>query len=195
MSSRPKGSRSPPQPSQPPPLPPPPAANVHHASVSGFSSPIYRGVLNHGASAELQEGYRILTNGQKANFISDKDIYKTVQSCGLHTTEEEVNDLLRVVHQDERTLGLEFSEFMILMTKEIDDKSIEEMRSAFRVLDKKNTGTITKKQFAELFVSSGEHSSAEELEEFMLLAEASEEEDVVDYNKLITELAIRLNKM
>ncbi|KAG5506633.1 hypothetical protein JIQ42_06886 [Leishmania sp. Namibia] len=174
------------------PKPPPQLlSSVHNA---GFSSAIYRGALNHSASAELQEGYRILTNGQKANIVSDQDLYKAVRNCGLHTTEEEVNDLLRVVHQDERTLGLEFSEFMMLMTKEIDEQSIEEMRNAFRVLDKKNTGTITKKQFTELFVSAGEHSSAEELEELMLLAETSEELDVVDYNKLISELAIRLNK-
>ncbi|KAG5484633.1 hypothetical protein CUR178_07224 [Leishmania enriettii] len=174
------------------PKPPPQLlSSVHNA---GFSSAIYRGALNHSVSAELQEGYRILTNGQKANIISDQDLYKTVRNCGLHTTEEEMNDLLRVVHQDERTLGLEFSEFMMLMTKEIDEQSIEEMRKAFRVVDKKNTGTITKKQFTELFVSAGEHSSAEELEELMLLAETSEELDVVDYNKLISELAIRLNK-
>ncbi|KAG5485527.1 hypothetical protein LSCM1_07613 [Leishmania martiniquensis] len=169
--------------------------SVHNAGIPGFSSAVYRGALNHSASAELQEGYRILTNGQKAHIVSDQDLYKAVHSCGLHTTEEEVSDLLRVVHQDERTLGLQFSEFVLLMTKEIDEQSIEEMRSAFRVLDKKNTGTISKKQFTELFVSAGEHSSAEELEELMLLAETSEDLDVVDYNKLISELAIRLNKM
>lgn len=169
--------------------------DVRRAGLSGFSSAIYRGALNHSASAELQEGYRILTSGQKANIISDKDLFKAVHGCGLHTTEEEVNDLLRVVHQDERTLGLEFSEFMMLMTKEVDEKSIEEMRSAFSVIDKNKAGTVTKKQFTELFVSSGEHSSAEELEELMLLAETSEELEVVDYNKLINELAILLNKM
>nr|P41045.1 RecName: Full=EF-hand protein 5; Short=EFH5 [Leishmania tarentolae]CAA48769.1 EFH5 [Leishmania tarentolae] len=169
--------------------------DVRSAGISGFSSPIYRGRLNHSASAELQEGYRILTGGQKANIISDKDLFKAIHSCGLHTSEEEVNDLLRVVHQDERTLGLEFPEFMMLMTKGIDEASIAEMRRPFSVLDKAKTGVITKKQFTELFVSSGEHSSAEELEELMLLAETSEELEVVDYNKLINELAILLNKM
>ncbi|CAJ1006118.1 hypothetical protein Q4I28_001434 [Leishmania naiffi] len=170
-------------------------SSVRHPGISGFSSAIYRGALNHSASAELQEGYRILTNGQKASIISDKELYRAFHNCGLHTTEEEVNDLLRIVHQDEHALGLEFSEFMMLMTKEIDEQSMEEMRRAFRSLDRNNTGTITKKQFTELFVSAGEHSSAEELEELMLLAETSEESEVVDYNKLVNELAIRLNKM
>ncbi|KPA77604.1 putative ef-hand protein 5 [Leptomonas pyrrhocoris] len=168
---------------------------VRNAAMAGFSSPIYRGELTHGASAELQEGYRILTNGQKVNIISDKDLLKAIQASGLRVTEEEVNDLLRVVHQDERTLGLEFSEFMMLMTKEMDDQVMDEMRSAFHSIDKNNTGTVTKKQFTELFVSVGEHSSAEELDELLLLAEVSEDSETVDYNKLITELAIRLNKM
>jgi calmodulin len=171
------------------------SSSVRHAGVAGFSSPIYRGELNHGASAELQEGYRILTNGQKVNIISDKELYKAVQASGLRVTEEEVNDLLRVVHQDDRTLGLEFAEFMPLMTKEIDEHSMEEMRSIFRAIDKNNTGTVTKKQFTEMFVSAGEHSSAEELDELMVLAEVSEDSDTVDYNKLITELGLRLNKM
>ena len=84
-------------------------SSVRHAGIAGFSSPIYRGELNHGASAELQEGYRILTNGQKVNIVSDKDLYKVVQASGLHMTEEEVNDMLRVVHQGDRTLWLEFA--------------------------------------------------------------------------------------
>ena len=84
---------------------------------------------------------------------------------------------------------------MLLMKKEIDDHSMDEMRSAFRLIDKNNTGTVTKKQFTELFVSAGEHSSAEELDELMVLAEVSEDSDTVDYNKLITELGLRLNKM
>lgn len=172
-----------------------PPSSVRHAGIAGFSSPIYRGNLNHGASAELQEGYRILTNGQKVSVISDKELYKAVQASGLRVTEEEVNDLLRVVHQDNRTLGLEFPEFMMLMTKELDESAMEEMRSAFRTVDKANTGTVTKKQFTEMFVSAGEHSCAEELDELMVLAEVSEESDTVDYNKLITELALRLNKM
>ncbi|KPI82527.1 putative ef-hand protein 5 [Leptomonas seymouri] len=171
------------------------SSSKRHAGIAGFSSPIYRGELNHGAAAELQEGYRILTNGQKVSIISDTDLYKVVQTSGLRVTEEEVNDLLRVVHQDDRTRGLEFAEFMLLMTKEVDDNMMEEMRSAFRSIDKNNSGTMTKKQFTELFVSVGEHSSAEELDELMMLAEVSEDSEIVDYNKLITELAIRLNKM
>ncbi|KAK7198488.1 ef-hand protein 5 [Novymonas esmeraldas] len=181
--------------SSPPPQQQQPHSSTRHDGVSGFSSPIYRGALNHGAAAELQEGFRILTGGQKVNILSDKDLFKAIHNSGLHVTEEEVNELLRVVHQGERTLGLEFSEFMTLMTTEVEEQATEDMRAAFRAIDKKNTGTITKKQFTELFVSAGEHSSAEELEELMLLAETAEDAEVVDYNKLISELAIRLNKM
>lgn len=174
----------------------PPSATVRNVGTFyGFSSPIYRGRLNHGAAAELQEGYRILTDGQKVNYINAADFFKVVQASGVHATEEEMTELLRVVHQDDRTAGLHFSEFLLLMTKEVDDGMREEMLQVFRPLDPNSTGHVTKKQFTELFVSGGENSSSEELEELLSLADAPEGSDSIDYMKFIAELAVRLNKM
>lgn len=190
MSSAPKASPT----TKAPASPVAPSKMVANA-VSGFAAPLYRGKLNHGSIAELQEGFRILTNGQKINIIPTKELFTMMQGAGMHTSEEELQELLRVVHQDERTDGLEFSEFVELMTREVDESFADDLRHAFLVYDKNKTGTVTKKQFTEIFVAMGEHSSAEELEELLMLAEVVDGSETVDYNVFITELMVRLNKL
>lgn len=174
---------------------PAPQSKILATAVSNFAAPIYRGTLNHGAIAELQEGFRILTNGQKVHAVPTADLLAAMQGAGMHTSEEELQELLRVVHQDERTDGLEYPEFVELMTREVDDSFAADLRQAFALFDKSKKGTVTKKQFTEMFVTMGEHSSAEELEELLMLAGITEDSETVDYNAFIGELMVRLHKV
>eukprot|EP00796_Vickermania_ingenoplastis_P012002 gene12008-8270_t len=173
-----------------------PNASVDKATVvSGLCSPVFRGPLNHGSIAELQEGFRVLTMGKKNSVVTPKALLDVMGMVGVHTSEEELQELLRVVHQDDRTSDLEFAEFVMLMTKEVDKDMEEEMLSAFREYDKGNTGKVSKKQFSEMFLFHGEKSSPEELEELMTIAEANEESDVIDYQQFVRELKMTLNNM
>lgn len=172
--------------------------HVVATAVAGFSSPTYRGALNHGSAAELQEGFRILTSGKNYNILELKEMHTFMRRNGLHVSEEELSDVLHVVHQDERSSQLEFAEFMLLMTKEVSVGMMEEMKTAFHYFDKAGTGYITKKQFAEMFVAFGEHSSAEELEELLAAAEnhlKPDNPEMIDYNTFVEDLAVRVNKM
>ncbi|CAD2220396.1 calmodulin [Angomonas deanei] len=170
-------------------------------AVSGFSSPTYRGELNHGASAELQEGFRILTNGQKVTVVDSKQLQNCLHAANMQLPEEELLDLLRVVHQSDRPNqqdDFEFSDFMHLMTHEASDEMISEMKTAFLTYDKSKTGFVTKKQFTEMFISMGEKSNAEELEELLCVAEnfvSPDDAEKIDYNKFMTDLVVRLNTM
>lgn len=163
--------------------------------VSGLCSPVFRGPLNHGSIAELQEGFRVLTGGKKNSVVTPKALLEVMETVGVHTTEEELQDLLRVVHQEDRTTDLEFAEFVTLMTKEVDAKMEEEMLSAFQASDKNKSGKISRKQFSELFLMHGEKSSPEELEELLTIADASDECDTIDYRKFVRELKLTLNNM
>ncbi|CCW64574.1 unnamed protein product [Phytomonas sp. EM1] len=165
------------------------------AMITGLASPDFRGPLNHNTISELQEGFCILTRGQKTNTVSSKDFHAAMASTGMHVSEEELQELLRVVHSDDRTDGLEFAAFVALLTKEVDNQMVREMRSAFHPFDKEREGKISRKRFIEMFASMGARSSAEELDELMVLAECGDDSETVDYVKLCDELQRRLNRM
>lgn len=163
--------------------------------VAGLSSPVFRGPLNHGSIAELQEGFRVLTGGKKNSVVTHKALLDVMGYVGVHTSEEELQELLRVVHQDDRTSDLEFAEFVMLMTREVDNKMEDELLSAFQAYDKNKTGRVTKKQFSEIFLFHGEKSSPEELDELLTIADVGDESDVIDYQKFVRELKHMLNNM
>lgn len=167
------------------------------ADYRTFSRPVYRGPITHNTIAELAEGYRVLNAGQQDMCVAVKDIYTLMQNVGLHVSEEEVSDALRVVSQSERNNSdtFSFKDFLLLMTREVDDTMAEELRSAFYHCDKERTGYVTLKQFTEMFATLGERSSPEELEELLANAESGKEGDKIDYNRFVNELVIRLNSM
>lgn len=170
---------------------------AHSADYRTFSRPMYRGPISHNTIAELAEGYRVLSSGHKDVCVSVKDLHTHMENVGLHVSEEEVCDALRVVSQSERSNIDEFSftDFLLLMTREVDETMAEELRSAFYYFDKERTGYVTLKQFTEMFATLGERSSPEELEELLAIAEMDKTGDKVDYNKFVNELIIRLNSM
>lgn len=163
--------------------------------VSSLSRPVFRGPLNHGAIAELQEGFRVLTGGKKSSVVTLKGLHDVMGSVGVHTTDDELQELIRVVHQDDRTTDLEFAEFVMLMTREVDASMESEMLSVFKAYDKNNTGKISKKKFSELFLLKGEKSTVEELDELLTIADCTDEANEVDYHKFVKELKTSLNNM
>ncbi|CCD14628.1 unnamed protein product [Trypanosoma congolense IL3000] len=167
------------------------------SDVRGTSRPFYRRQMSHNTIAELAEGYRVLSNGQKAAAIPMKDVAALMSSVGLHLSEEEFHEVMRVFGRGEQTNTeeLSFKDFLALMTCEVDDTMLEEMRSAFLHYDKLRSGYVSRKQFTELFATRGECSSPEELEELLAVAEQDDMDDKIDYNKFINELAHRLNCM
>ncbi|KEG05889.1 EF-hand protein 5 [Trypanosoma grayi] len=167
------------------------------ADVRGMSRPVFRKPMSHNTITELAEGYRVLSSGEKKVSIPRKDIFNMMQNVGLHMTEEEFQETMRVVGQGEQQSADEFTfcDFLLLMTREVDDGMVEELRTAFYHFDKQRTGFVTRKQFMEMFAMFGELSSPEELEELLTIAEQDEKEEKIDYNRFVNELAFRLNCM
>ncbi|KAG8346633.1 hypothetical protein ERJ75_001665200 [Trypanosoma vivax] len=165
--------------------------------VRGISRPIYRRAMTHNTIAELAEGFRVLSGGQKTVSIPVKDVYALVASVGLHISEEDFHDAMRVFAQRDQPNLEEFSfrDFLSLMTCEVDDGTIEELRSTFFHFDKQRTGFVSRKQFIELFATCGERSTPDELTELLSLVEQDELDEKVDYNRFVNELALRLNQM
>ncbi|ESL11085.1 EF-hand protein 5 [Trypanosoma rangeli SC58] len=162
-----------------------------------MNRPLYRGPLSHNVISELAEGFHQLGGGQKRRIIPAKLIHETMTNVGMHLTADEFHDILRVIGQsDPQNAGeLNFSDFILLMTREVDDTMGEELRSAFHYYDKQQTGFVTRKQFTELFATLGERSPPEELEELLSLAEADEVEEKIDYNRFVRELTSRVNNI
>ena len=82
---------------------------------------------------------------------------------------------------------LNFSTFLALMLKTMDKSELEDMKSAFRMYDKDNTGYVTSQQFCEMCASMGEKSSPEELSEMMMMADP-EDTGRIDYSAFLTGL-------
>ncbi|EAN83394.1 putative ef-hand protein 5 [Trypanosoma cruzi] len=162
-----------------------------------MNRPLYRGPISHNIISEMAEGFYVLSGGYKKLFIPSKDVYALMQNVGMHLTEEEFHDALRVIGQSEPQNAdeLSFSDFLLLMTREVDDTMADELRSAFFHYDKHKTGYVTRKQFTELFATLGERSTPEELEELLAVAEVDETDDKIDYNRFVNELTSRVNCM
>ncbi|RNE99979.1 EF-hand protein 5 [Trypanosoma conorhini] len=162
-----------------------------------MNRPLYRGPLSHNVISELAEGFRQLGGGQKKHFIPAQLILETMKNVGMHLSADEFQDVLRVVGQSEPQNAdeLSFSDFLLLMTREVEETMAEELRSAFHHYDKQRTGFVTRKQFTELFATLGERSPPEELEELLSLAEVDEVEEKIDYSRFVRELASRVNNM
>lgn len=160
-----------------------------------MSSAVYRGPLTHNSTVELQEGFNILNHNEKQSSVTMKNLETVMHSVSMHTNEDELRELLKVAQQDDQTSELSFADFLLLMTKEVDEKMVSEMSSAFELYDTKRTGFVTAKQFKEIFQSMGERSSDEEIEELMMLVECTDDNDMIDYRKFVVEMANMLNTM
>lgn len=158
------------------------------SSTTGFCAPAFRGPLNHGSIAELQEGFRVLTGGNKDCVVTPEALLGVMETVGVHTSMEELLDLLKIVHQDEESSDFTFNEFLTLMTGEVSGKMENELLSAFESCDKTKSGYISKEKFEDIFRSHGEKSDPQELQELLTFAASSEEDDRIDYRKFLKEL-------
>lgn len=82
---------------------------------------------------------------------------------------------------------LNFSTFVALMLKTMSKDELEDMKSAFQMFDKENTGFVTCQQFCEMLATMGEKSSPEEMNEMIMMADP-EDTGRIDYSAFLTGL-------
>ena len=86
----------------------------------------------------------------------------------LVTTQElTIQDMIREVDVD-HTGSIDFQEFVAMMSRKMGEKDYDqELRDAFKVFDRDNSGTISSAELRDVMKALGENLSDAEIEEMM----------------------------
>jgi len=110
-----------------------------------------------------------------------------MRTFGWAPTELELQELISEIDQDGNG-SISFNEFVWLMTKEIHDNDIEEeIREAFRVLDREGHGFITVPDLTHVLQTLGEKLSSEETQELIFEADLDGDGNI-NYEEFVTML-------
>eukprot|EP00095_Tigriopus_kingsejongensis_P006981 maker-scaffold641_size121017-snap-gene-0.21 protein:Tk06981 transcript:maker-scaffold641_size121017-snap-gene-0.21-mRNA-1 annotation:"Calmodulin" len=133
--------------------------------------------------AELKQAFNEFDNDGSGT-ITTKELGYAMRAMGMNPTEQELLDLINEFDTD-GSGQIEFPEFCNMMSHKIGlDNDEELIRSAFRVMDKKGTGTITSAEFRFLMTNIGDKISHEEFD--MLIGEADRDGDgYLDYEEFV----------
>ncbi|KAH8811189.1 calcium ion binding, calmodulin [Xylogone sp. PMI_703] len=112
--------------------------------------------------------------------ISAKELGSVMRSLGQAPTETELQDLISGVDTD-RDGEVDFEEFVTMMAYKSEKPDFDkEMRQAFRVFDRDNSGTISSEELRRVLASLGENLTDEQIDE--LMKEADQDGDgKIDY--------------
>nr|XP_022330789.1 calmodulin-like [Crassostrea virginica] len=104
--------------------------------------------------------------------ITTKELGTVMRSLGQNPTESELQEMIQEVDVDGNGT-IDFDEFLQMMAKKMKDTdSEEELKSAFKVFDRDNTGFITGPNLRVVMTNLGEKLTDEEVEEMIREADA-----------------------
>ncbi|KAL3728095.1 hypothetical protein ACJRO7_032789 [Eucalyptus globulus] len=115
---------------------------------------------------EFHEAFCLLDKDGDA-CITMKELATAIKSLDQNPTEEELQSMINEVDIDGRGT-IKFEEFLNLMATKIKETEIEEeLKEAFKVIDKDQDGYISPNELKQVMIKLGEKLTEEELEEMM----------------------------
>ncbi|KAG6367610.1 hypothetical protein INS49_001803 [Diaporthe citri] len=112
--------------------------------------------------------------------ITKDELGTIMRSLGLNPTDGELQDMVDEVDVDKNGT-IDFKEFLALMSHKVQDVDPEqELREAFKVFDRDNTGTISKDELRQVMKSIGESLTEAEIDEMLHFAD-SDGSGTIDY--------------
>ncbi|CAF0714571.1 unnamed protein product [Adineta steineri] len=119
--------------------------------------------------------------------IDANEIGQVMRSLGLNPTNKEIADLIAEVDKNGNQ-RLDFSEFCAFMSKHWHERDQEaELRDAFRLFDRDNSGYITINELKQVMLNMGEKLNQEELEDMMREADVNRD-GKLDYQEFVQKL-------
>ncbi|KAF3454074.1 hypothetical protein FNV43_RR04521 [Rhamnella rubrinervis] len=104
--------------------------------------------------------------------ITTNELGNIMRTLGLNPTEAELHDMINDVDFD-RNGTIEYSEFLSLMSRKINENhSEEELKEAFNVFDKDQNGLISATELRYVMTNLGEKLTDEEVNEMIHEADA-----------------------
>ena len=99
--------------------------------------------------------------------ISIKELGEVLHSLGQKSTKSELKNMLKEVDADGNG-EIDFPEFLIMMSKHIEDTNGEEtLRDAFRLFDKDGNGYISAAELRNVMTNLGEKLTDDEIDEMV----------------------------
>ncbi|XP_010027196.2 calmodulin-like protein 8 [Eucalyptus grandis] len=115
---------------------------------------------------EFQEAFCLLDKDGDG-CITMKELATAIKSLDQNPTEEELQSMINEVNSD-GCGTIKFEEFLNLMATKIKETEIEEeLKEAFKVIDKDQDGYISPNELKQVMIKLGEKLTEEELEEMM----------------------------
>ncbi|KAL4237663.1 Calmodulin-2 [Mactra antiquata] len=137
--------------------------------------------------AELKESFSMFDKNGNGTIVS-KELGTVMRSLGLSPTEADIKELLTKDGRDGNR-PVDFSEFLIMVgPKVLEQPDPEtELRNAFLVFDKEQTGYIRSEQLRHVMTNLGETLTDDEVNE-MLQTVNIDEEGKVNYEDFVNTL-------
>ncbi|TVY84838.1 Calmodulin [Lachnellula suecica] len=116
--------------------------------------------------AALKEAFALF-DSDNDGVITKEELGKVMGELGIRATPGEIEDMINEIDLDQ-TGSVDLEEFIKMMTLNAKPANIEqEMRNAFAVFDKDNSGTISADEIATVMATFGQNLSHDELQ-FMI---------------------------
>ena len=127
--------------------------------------------------AEFKEAFSLFDKDGDGT-ITTKELGPVMRSLGQNPTEAELQDMINEVDADGNGT-IDFPEFLALMARKSDGgDSGEEIRAAFRVFDKDNSGKISAAKLRHVMTNLGEKLTDEEVDEMIREADTDGDGEV-----------------
>jgi len=134
--------------------------------------------------AALKDAFALF-DSDNDGVITKEELGTVLDSLGLKATPSQLEDMINEIDLD-HTGTVDLEEFIKMMTMETKPANIEqEMRNAFRVFDKDNSGTISADEIATVMATFGQHLSADELQ-FMVQEVDKNGDGTIDYEEFVS---------
>ncbi|XP_069114920.1 calmodulin-like [Argopecten irradians] len=142
------------------------------------------GKVDDNDDARLREAFRMF-DPEDNGTVRPERLEALMQVLGLNPTKEEVNDLLKDMDIDGDGM-LNFNDFSIRMKTVMADTDVEaELRTAFKVFDKDESGKISFEELKSALTSIGEKLTDDEVKEMLREADSNGDGEI-DFQEFVT---------
>ncbi|TVY53042.1 Calmodulin [Lachnellula cervina] len=134
--------------------------------------------------AALKDAFALF-DSDNDGVITKDELGAVMHSLGLKATSSQLEDMINEIDLD-HTGTVDLEEFIKMMTMEQKPANIEqEMRNAFRVFDKDNSGTISADEIATVMATFGQNLSKDEVQ-FMVEEVDKNGDGAIDYEEFVS---------
>ncbi|EDW74292.1 uncharacterized protein Dwil_GK21454 [Drosophila willistoni] len=114
----------------------------------------------------FRDAFALLDRAEDGH-VTIQELAMFMRTLGHEPTDAELWTMINEVNMD-GSGTMNFEEFLTMMQRKMREPfKEEELRAAFRIFDKANTGYIDKNSLAEVFIAVGEHLNSEEMDEII----------------------------